>query len=209
MTRATSNRRLPEPREPTPQALSLFRLRTLIASPSRCRGQKGFSLIEMALVLLTISILLSFAVPRFSLLAGRQLDSSAARVRALCAWLGDEASLRGRVYRLEFGPDGEEWAVSMLTPWAQSASEDAEPQFQPHWDAVEQSGTFPTGVHVERLDFDTEPAGANSSHIYFLPQGPAQDVHIELENQEGERRRVFVDASSAKVSIEDDIEDAR
>lgn len=169
------------------------------------KRSRGFSLVELALVLLTVSILLTFAVPRFSLLTGRQLDSSAARMRALCAYLADEASLRGRVYRLEFSQAGDAWGVSMLTPWGEALGEEDdeiyEPEFEPHWDPIQQSGTFPYGVWVDRLDFAAARVEQSDSEIYFLPEGPAQNVTIELTNEDGDLRHVLVDSATGKVWI--------
>ncbi len=60
------------------------------------------SLLEVSLVLLLLSILFSFALPRFSLLTDSPLEKEGKRLAGIIAHLQDEALLRGQEFRLRF-----------------------------------------------------------------------------------------------------------
>lgn len=70
--------------------------------PPAARGRKGFTLLELILVMLIAAVAMTIAMPslgRFS--SGRNLRDQAERILALAAYARDQAMAEGRPYRLE------------------------------------------------------------------------------------------------------------
>ena len=82
----------------------------------------GFTLIELTLVMLILGVMLSLAVPRLSRLGEARLESTARRLATMISYLHDEASLRGRIYRLTFDLDHESYVVEVQAPYAATAN---------------------------------------------------------------------------------------
>src|SRR5205085_7341007 len=62
--------------------------------------ERGFTLLEVAVTMLIIALLLAIAIPRLPRIGRTDLEASADRLASTMSYLADEASLRGRIYRL-------------------------------------------------------------------------------------------------------------
>jgi len=71
-------------------------------SPGRGRGQAGFTLIELSLVLLIIGVMLAITVPRIGNRAYAQLGSETRKLALAFRYLRHAAILNGRSYRLVY-----------------------------------------------------------------------------------------------------------
>ncbi len=166
--------------------------RTLTPTSTRATSEPGgFTLIELALVLAILGVMLAVAVPRLEL-GGARLDASARRLARLCTYLADEASLRGRVYRLVVDLDGEAWQVSELTGYAA----DGEPVFEEPWDPLTVGGPLPTGVGLAWVGAGAERATTGTEELYFLPEGSLDGFDVMLEERAGNTTRIVRFAAS-------------
>ncbi|MFT4570712.1 MAG: prepilin-type N-terminal cleavage/methylation domain-containing protein [Hyphomicrobiaceae bacterium] len=146
-------------------------------------GQSGFSLIELALVTLIISILLGLGVPSLQGLFSSRLDAAAQRTRAVFSYLHDEAALRGRVYRMNIDSDGGGWTIDSLAPWAI----DEDPEFRREWDPAARSTRLEPGVVIAELRVGERPVEGLDAHVYFSPDGIADDITIVVANDKDSR----------------------
>ena len=81
-------------------------------SEARAARSRGFTLIELALVLVIVGILLSFVAPRLTALGQARREADARRLAALLGYLHDEATLRGRTFRLRVDLDEARYEVA-------------------------------------------------------------------------------------------------
>lgn len=71
----------------------------------RLNNQHGFTLLELALVLLIIGLFSTLTLPYVSGMGGNKLDASARRLAGVTKYLYNEAALTGREHRLLFNLD--------------------------------------------------------------------------------------------------------
>ena len=157
---------------------------------------RGFTLIELALVLAILGVMLTVLVPRLEL-GGARLDASARRLARLCTYLADEASLRGRVYRLTMDLDAEAWQVTELTGYAP----DGRPVFEEPWDPLTVGGPLPAGVGLVWAGAGEERATTGTEELYFLPEGNLHGFDVMLEDLGGTTRTVRFVASTGRARV--------
>lgn len=157
--------------------------------------QRGFTLLEVALTILVAGILLSLAVPNLPRLGRTELESSADRLAATMTYLADEASLRGRIYRLTVSMAESEWSVAALAPYAEPDGT-TRPEFREDADdPMTRTTVLPDGIAFQAvLDQDGETT-AGTRPIYFLPEGVPQTVSVRLIEDAGETALVTLDAT--------------
>jgi type II secretion system protein H len=165
------------------------------ARPARARG---FTLIEITLVLLIIGVLLSLAAPKLSLLGQARLDASARRLAAMISYLNDEAALRGRVYRLTLELDESRYTIETQAPYARGEIAEG---FVTEWDPYAEPTELPLGIRIVRVESADRAALAGPEALYFLPEGGADTTTITLEGDDGRRLDVWVDGPNDRVEV--------
>ena len=75
-------------------------------------GDRGFTLLEISLVILIISIVLSIAIPRLGDRSRSELRSHVNRLRTTFRFVRNEAILSGRTYRLNYDLDQHRYWVT-------------------------------------------------------------------------------------------------
>lgn len=188
---------------------ALLRRGVLARARASACPERGFTLLEIALAMMVAGILLTVAIPRLPRLGRTDLESSADRLASTMSYLADEASLRGRIYRLTLDLDAQHWQVAAMAPYAAAQGEADTPRF--HEDAEDplaRSVTLPRGVSFDAvLDRDGETT-AGKRAVYFLPEGLAEGLRVRLrENEGGARAVVVLDAALGSAHREDTIED--
>jgi len=161
----------------------------------RLDTERGFTLLELTMVLLVAGILLALAVPRLPGAAAARLDASAERLASTMGWLADEASLRGRVYRLTLDLDHGTWDTEVLAPWSAEGSAG----FVVSADGPAPSGTLPEGAFFRLVSSVRRDASAGLAEVHFLPEGVAEGLRVVLEDSRGTRAEVVLDAARSSA----------
>lgn len=172
-------------------------------NPQPGHREQGFTLLELALTLVVVSILLTLAVPRLPSLGRTDLEASADRLASTMTWLSDEASLRGRIYRLTLDLETESWEVaglSLFAPRNDGADGADRPGFQVDGeDPMARSIQLPDGVFLDAVvDRDGETT-AGTRAIWFHPEGSSETVAVRLHEEDGAATTVTLRAATGSA----------
>jgi prepilin-type N-terminal cleavage/methylation domain-containing protein len=173
---------------------------TRAISDSHRRRSGGFTLIELAVVLVIVAVLLSFVAPRLLALGQARREAAARRLASLLGYLHDEASLRGRTYRLTIDLDGGRYEVRTTTDTREPATDD---DFVEEWGPLTRDGTLPDGVRVASIETPTVMASSGTLDLFFHPESDEPGARITLvDDAEGSSVLVF-DGVTGQVYVVD------
>jgi prepilin-type N-terminal cleavage/methylation domain-containing protein len=162
----------------------------------RRNRQRGFTLLEIAVTLLIMSILFAIALPRLPSVGRTDLEASADRLAATMTYLADEASLRGRIYRLTLDMEADRWDVAALAPFAAETGQAGKPEFhEDAGDPMARSVALPHGVFFDAVIGRDGEEKSGSRAIFFLPEGLTESVGVRLGEQDGATASVQLDAA--------------
>jgi prepilin-type N-terminal cleavage/methylation domain-containing protein len=177
------------------------------SSERRPRSARGFTLIELALVLVIVAILLSFVTPRLMELGQARRESDAHRLAALLGYLHDEASLRGRTFRLRLDLDEARYEVAAAPPASASANPeqgDAErEEFVEEWAPLARSASLAAGVGLGSVETATTFASSGVVDLFFNPESDSPGARITLVDEHGHASRLVMDGVTGRVDVDD------
>ncbi len=172
-------------------------------------ADRGFTLIELALVLVIISILLSFVAPRLMEIGQARRESDAQRLAALLGYLHDEASLRGRTFRLRLDLDEARYEVAAAAP-ASASDEPAsdttisdEELYVEEWAPLARSAALAAGVTVDSVETATSFASSGVVDLFFNPESDSPGARITLLDEQGGASRLVMDGVTGRVDVDD------
>ena len=155
------------------------------------RRERGFTLIELSIVILIIAIIANFALPEFRSITGAELSSSTRRLAQTTRYLYEEAALRGMVLTLFFDLDRQEYWVAHPEEGTGLPVEDT--------DILGRRVALPSGVRIVAV---TVPgAGTHSAGLVptrFYPVGYADRSAIRLADENGHVYTVRIDPMRGK-----------
>jgi prepilin-type N-terminal cleavage/methylation domain-containing protein len=163
----------------------------------------GFTLIELAVVLLILAVLLSFVAPRLLALGQVRREAAARRLATLLGYLHDEASLRGRTYRLTLDFDDARYEVrAMALPTDSDAPKTAD-DFVEEWGPLARDESLPDGVRIAEVETPTALASSGTVDLFFHPESDAPGAKITLmDDADGVSVLVF-DGVTGRVYVAD------
>ena len=149
-----------------------------ISRAGRLTSSPGFTLVEMCVVLLIVSIFAFLVVPRLELSGGGELAASAKRLGGTTKYLFNEAALTGREHRLFYDLDRGSYRAMVL---------------QPDGELVELQGTgkgarLPEGVRFRELTLrghGSFTSGEIMTRIH--PTGWMEETIIHLQDKAGKQ----------------------
>jgi prepilin-type N-terminal cleavage/methylation domain-containing protein len=156
----------------------------------------GFTLLELAVVLLIIGLILAIAMPRFGAFQGAELRSEGRRLAARSHYLYEEAGAQKILLRLNLDLNHSSYFVTRLDPFA------ARPSFKPEKGPAGGIVTMPADVRLR--DVWVEGAGLFRTGIVgceFYPSGTADAAVIHLFNRKGEVITLGIDPFNGAVAI--------
>lgn len=179
-------------------------------APLPGRGECGFTLLELALTLMIMGILLTLALPRLPRLDRTDLESSADRLASTMTYLADEASLRGRIYKLTLDLDSEQWKVSALAVFARKDEQATRPEFREDPDdPLSRSVVLPPGIVLDAfIDADGQTTSGQRA-VFFLPEGLSENVDVRLADRDEETVLVKLSATRGQAQRDDLLEAPR
>lgn len=99
-----------------PQDLALHELEPTPPQGRRQDSRSGFTLVEIVVVVVLISLFMVLSIPMFGQVGDGNLKSSALRLSGTIKYLFNESALTGLEYRLIFDLDGGTYRAQILEP---------------------------------------------------------------------------------------------
>ncbi len=192
----------------------------------QCAARRAFTLIELLVVMAILVIMAAVVAPSFT----RQyhmakLNSAARDVVALMQYARSQSVVEGTTYRVNIDQQARRvWITYYDTG---EDDEDQEPQFVPDESVLGSSRTLPDEVEIREIALGDEALAQLSDealeavraqqaqlndegtpYISFAPQGTTDGARILLENSEGDRLAIVLDAITGRTGIAEVEEDA-
>lgn len=145
---------------------------------SRPSRQRGFTLFELLLVLVILSLTAAIIAPKTSALSSRRMDACVRQVFAMARHARAQAVTRGLKTRIQINRfDRRVWFEIEQEPF------DSPGEFTAPGDAWGEGVTLPEGVEFASVDAET---------VTFGPDGTAEDARIGFRDKTGEERAVEI-----------------
>jgi general secretion pathway protein H len=168
----------------------------LAARPWR-EAERGFTLLELSVVLFIIGLIITMAMPRLGAIRSVHLKSEARRLAGRASYLYARATADKVVMRLTFDLDTNSYSVSRLDPYARQPIfvPDAEPGFGPV--------LMPAGVRLR--DVTVEGTGTltrGTANCFFYPEGFVDATTIHLIDDSGTVFTLSFNPLTGRVAIQ-------
>ena len=156
-------------------------------------NERGFTMVELAMVLLVIGIAAAIVMPRIGgVLDRQQMRSSINTVRGTVRYLHARAALTKRVYRLTFDLDRQMLSVCYLD------TEDCTPQSSRDL----RDYTLPITVRVvDVVSPDGQKTQEGEATTHFLPTGLAEPSTIHFEGSNARQMTVMIEPLAGRIKV--------
>ena len=157
---------------------------------------KGFTLLELTVVLFIVGLLIATIVPHLGNVGGARLDATAKRLAAVVRYLAGEAALQNRPYRLNYDLDKHTYWVTTLVATQDGA------EFQEDLSLLSRTVQLPPAITF--ADVQAPGVGrVSTGHIYthFLPQGYTDPTLIHLRDQYSRVVTVLIPSLTGEARI--------
>lgn len=143
------------------------------------RTERGFTLIELGLILLIISVVVALVVPRFRDQSHAELISHSRKLATMFRFLQQEAILTGRVYRLNFDLDQQRYFVTSA-----DADEPLGGGFRREGGVVGKNVILPPSLQIADVDvpFIGGKLYEGITFTHFYPDGYVDPTVVHLDN---------------------------
>lgn len=159
-------------------------------------AEHGFTLLELAVVLLIIGLIMAIAMPRFGAFQGAELKSESRRLAARSHYLYEEAGAQKVLLRLNLDLNHGSYFVTRLDPFS------INPAFTPEKGPAGGVVRLPADLRVR--DVWVEGAGLFRTGMVvceFYPSGTADAAVIHLVDRNGDVMTVGIDPFNGDASI--------
>jgi type II secretion system protein H len=159
---------------------------------------KGFSLIEVIIVLLILSLSIALVTPslsRFSSTA--ELKTAAKKVSAILRFCRSEAVNKGQIYQIVFDSDLGEVRVQRMEP-----SEGEEENKKQEGMGSKKTYPLPKGIHMKEVKIASPQYPSDLPTFEFYPNGGSNGGSILFDGEDRGGYRIKVNFLTGMVEIE-------
>jgi general secretion pathway protein H len=170
---------------------------------ARRKGSRGFTLLELVVVLALIGLIATLVAPRLGVLSGVALDTSARRLATRIRFLREEAALRGRWVRLSFDLREGSYAAAVLVPSETGARfvDDSSPLFR--------RVSLPDDLRLDVAGPNLSTTLDGQPAAIFSPDGFADPTVIYLDDRKGRAVSIVIEPAVTTPRVLDGYVDAR
>lgn len=163
-------------------------------SARRTSHSKGFTLIELMVVLVVLGVMLGLVVPRLGELGEANLKRSARHLTGMIRFLRDEAQAKKAVYRLRFDiPAGRYWAEELtVNPGEQTM------EWRKFNSEMASEGSLSGNTSFLGIKAGSHP---DEPYIQFTPDGWVEKSFIYLKNGEDRPFTLIVQPLSGTTEL--------
>jgi len=161
------------------------------------KQERGFTLLELSLVLALIGLLATLIVPRLDVIGGAELDNITRRIAHRVRYLREDAARRNLWVRMVFDPATQtlrmEEGISTDEGWA----------FLPGEGRLYQPLTIPENLQLRLLGPGVRPTAAGMSSLVFAADGFADPGTLEVSDDSGRAVLVLIEPARTRPRIVD------
>jgi len=159
---------------------------------------RGFSLIELVIVLILLSLSISLVTPAFSRFSkGIELKAAAKKVSGILRYYRSEAVQKGKVQQVLFDPDLRE--VRVQSP---ESADDQERTEKPEGKGWPKKYPLPEGIQMREVKIPSPQYPVDLPAIEFYPNGGSNGGSVLLDRQDHKGYRIKVYFLTGIVEIE-------
>lgn len=152
----------------------------MVATPDSIRNLRGFSLLELMLVVTIIAIMTGVSLPMFGSMRDRQaLEQTTRTFATLIQYMRSEALQGSRNTRIQWDAE-----TMLLETLAETAPLEAPGQFEAIQPPISVRTLFNNDIRIVGITKSTLVAEEPDNQINFSPEGSTSDTMIYLSNDE-------------------------
>jgi len=161
---------------------------------------KGFTLIELAVVIVVLGIMITLVIPTLGEITGSNLKRSARHLTGVIRFLRDEAEAKKKIFRLRFDvQNGSYWAETPVP-----ASDDTV-EFKKYEPGVSAEGSLSGQTVMRSVRAGSHP---DEPWILFTPDGWVEKTFIHLQDGGGRDYTLIVKPLTGDTELRDgDVEE--
>jgi general secretion pathway protein H len=154
---------------------------------------RGFTLIELTMVILIIGILLAFSIPRVGHLTGRNLNIGCRRLSGTVKYLFHRATVTRTIYRLNYDIKANQY-------WVTYRNENLE--FVKDSSTLTRKTRLPKDVSFEDIVIIGRGKFQEGEiQTHFFPKGWVEETLVHLRDARGRQASVHILPLSARIRI--------